>query len=150
MWDKCLNKSVLSFFYSPDLGDMKRVFEYWNFLRKYLWISKDQRMGDFIPNCNCCPVIDSNFISCSQLLFFWMLDSITVTLSRKDWLIPLFIIISHSFCGHTYAGLDYYYHRLITRSGIMDQPHTLRKNSSPHCISSSQSPFCRYSMEWAD
>ncbi len=28
--------------------------------------------------------------------------------------------------------------------------HTLRKNSSPHCISSSQSAFCRYSIEWAD
>ncbi len=31
-----------------------------------------------------------------------------------------------------------------------EQLYTLRKNSSLHCISSSQSPFCRYSIEWAD
>ena len=31
-----------------------------------------------------------------------------------------------------------------------NQTCTLRKNSSPHCKSSSQSGFCRYSIEWAD
>ena len=92
----------------------------------------------------------------------WIYENITLTLVGKGVAILARWLLESSFgyfWPHVVRCLEILLYEnipimpiciLTFASKSWRPPYTLRKSSSLHCILSSQSPFCGYSMEWAD